>query len=157
MEKQRLIKSSNQQMDFDFLAGMTARMEVAFYKYGDYSSNYKGTYSSEFLAELNDLLRRLVQKWKGRGTTANGNAVMFVLERLLLYTGGGTTKVGNVEPGNTEYLMDSGNGLMIEFRFPQIHNASFTATDDNKSPGFSGLSDKEAKEFRKDHKEEFKD
>jgi hypothetical protein len=164
---QRTIKSPNKQMDFDFLSGMAARMEVSFYKYGDYGVNYRGgEYSKEFLSGLNKSLRKLVRKWKGQGTTANGNAVMFALERLLLYTAGGKTKSGTVRPGNTEYLMDAANGLMIEFRFPQVPNASFKATDDGKSPGFSGLSskereelgtDKEMEDFRREHSEEFRD
>ena len=138
-------------MNFEFLQGMVSRMDVSFFKYGEFRGNYRGEYSEEFLRDLEKWLRPFVEKWKGQGTTANGNAIMFALERLLLYVAGGEVKGGTVPRGNTEYLMDFGNGGMIEFTCPQVPAAAFEATDDNKSPGFSGLSAKEADDFKKDH------
>jgi hypothetical protein len=37
--------------------------------------------------------------------------------------------------GNTEFLMDAANFLMIEFMFPQHPKAHFKATDSHESPG----------------------
>jgi len=39
------------------------------------------------------------------------------------------------DTGNTEYLMDAANFCMIEFMYPQIPGAKFTATDSTGSPG----------------------
>lgn len=39
------------------------------------------------------------------------------------------------DTGNTEYLMDAANFCMIEFMYPQIPGAHFTATDSTGSPG----------------------
>ncbi|MEK9180166.1 MAG: hypothetical protein AAB897_02030 [Patescibacteria group bacterium] len=147
----RTIKAQTDQMNFEFLQGMVNRMDVSFFKYGEFRGNYRGQYSEEFLRDLAKHLRALVKKWKGGGTTANGNAIMFALERLLLYVAGGEVKGGTVPRGNTEYLMDFDNGGMIEFTCPQVPQATFAATDDDKSPGFSGLSKKEAEEFEREN------
>ncbi len=37
--------------------------------------------------------------------------------------------------GNTEFLVDAANFLMIEFQYPSIPSANFRATDDRESPG----------------------
>ena len=37
--------------------------------------------------------------------------------------------------GNTEFLMDAGNFLMIEFMFPSVAGAHFEAGDSDQSPG----------------------
>lgn len=37
--------------------------------------------------------------------------------------------------GNTEWLVDASNLLMMEFMFPQHPNAHFRATDSGESPG----------------------
>lgn len=39
------------------------------------------------------------------------------------------------ETGNTEYLMDAANYMMIEFMFPKRDGAFFKATDDSGSAG----------------------
>ena len=39
------------------------------------------------------------------------------------------------ETGNTEWLVDAANQLMIEFMLPGHPNAHFRATDSNESPG----------------------
>jgi hypothetical protein len=39
------------------------------------------------------------------------------------------------ETGNTEWLVDAANFLMIEFMLPSIPGAEFRATDSNESPG----------------------
>lgn len=37
--------------------------------------------------------------------------------------------------GNTEWLVDAANNLMMEFMFPSVENAHFQATDSAASPG----------------------
>lgn len=39
------------------------------------------------------------------------------------------------ETGNTEWLMDCGNCIMIEFMFPQHPDAHYRPTDSKESPG----------------------
>lgn len=39
------------------------------------------------------------------------------------------------ETGNTEWLVDAANFLMIEFMFPSLPNAHFEGTDSKESPG----------------------
>lgn len=39
------------------------------------------------------------------------------------------------QTGNTEWLVDAANFLMIEFLFPQHHEAHFRATSSSESPG----------------------
>jgi hypothetical protein len=39
------------------------------------------------------------------------------------------------ETGNTEYLVDAANYVMLEYMFPSLPEARFSATDSNKSPG----------------------
>jgi hypothetical protein len=140
------IKTTTGQIDEQFLQGMSNRMDVSFYKYGDFSTNYVGKYSKSFLKDLKETIESFLARWEDRvseSTTARGNAILFVLRRMLLYTSGGVVKVGTVTPGNTEYLMDAANGLMIEFHSPQVSKAKFKATDSNKSPGFTGNAENE--------------
>lgn len=40
-----------------------------------------------------------------------------------------------VETGNTEWLVDAANFMMIEFMFPSHKDAHFEATDAGESPG----------------------
>ncbi len=150
METQKKeIKSVTEQISYDFVSRMAARMDVSFFRYGNFRRNYRGQYSPEFLSDVADMLGQLVHKWKGKGTSANGNAIMFCLERVLWYIAGGRTREGRVEAGNTEYLIDAANGLMIEFACAQVPNAHFKASDGSASPGFSGLSERESKQFGK--------
>jgi len=141
------VKSITGQINEQFLTGMSNRMDVSFYKYGDYSSNYEGKYSKEFLRDLKETLGGFLARWEdrvGKSTTANGNALLFTIKRLALYACGGEVKSGTVPAGNTEYLMDAGNGCMIEFNSPQVPKAKFKSTDSDKSPGFIGQAEKTA-------------
>lgn len=143
----RELTSTNDQMNMDFLEGMTSRMEAAFYSYGEYRNNYKGRYKKAFLKDLEEHLRAVVDKWKplaAKTTNANCNALISACERLLLYVAGGQTRKGAVPPGNTEYLMDSSNMLMIEFSFPQVPKAKFEASGWDASPGMAGQPEREA-------------
>jgi len=89
-----------------------------------------------------------LERWNNlSSTSANGNAMIFILRRMLAYLNG---KAGD-PPGNREYLMDAANGLMIEFECPQMPDAYFKATDDQGSTGFAGLSEKEMEDFRKNN------
>lgn len=137
----------------DFLQGMLNRMDMSFFKYGRFGANYKGEYDREFLAALKKTLRKFLNDWDGktwmrdgqpvRTTTAGGNAILFILRRLDAYlTGRGDA------PGNTEYLIDAANGLMIEFVCPQVPKAYFKATDVKGSTGFAGISEREMEKIR---------
>lgn len=44
------------------------------------------------------------------------------------------------DTGNTEFLVDAANFLMLEFMFPQHKNAHFRATDSGESAGIVGIS-----------------
>lgn len=37
--------------------------------------------------------------------------------------------------GNTEWLVDAANNIMMEFMFPSVEGAHFKATDSKESPG----------------------
>lgn len=58
------------------------------------------------------------------------------------------------ETGNTEWLMDCGNCIMIEFMFPQHPNAHFRATDSRESPGRSKRESGELTQEANTHLEE---
>ena len=45
-----------------------------------------------------------------------------------------------VETGNTEYMMDIANFVMVEFMFPKHQKAHFTPTDSDGSPGLQDSS-----------------
>ena len=137
----KTLTATNDQSNLEFHGGMVARMEAAYHSYGDYRNNYKGRYKKAFLKDVEEHLGALVSRWKQHvpeTTNANCNAVLAAIERLKLYVVGGTTKGGEVGPGNTEYLMDSSNFEMIEYSFPQVPKARFEATDYLGSPGSCG-------------------
>jgi hypothetical protein len=90
----------------EFAQGMADRMAVSFFKYG-YAKNAAG--KVDFIKSMQ--------------------------MRLDLYLHGGKTKGGDVGPGNTEYLMDAANFLMMEFMHPSVPGAHFTPTDSSGSPG----------------------
>lgn len=46
------------------------------------------------------------------------------------------------ETGNTEFLIDAANFLMVEFMVPSVDNAYFKPTDSNESPGLVAQSGK---------------
>lgn len=132
-----------------FLKGMSVRMDLSFHKYGRFRVNYEGQYTEDFIADLGRTLRAFLVRWEGKtSTSAQGNAILFALKRLVTYTNGGRTAGGHAEPGNTEYLIDAANGLAIEFACPQIARAKFHPTDSDGSTGFAGLSEQEIKEFK---------
>ena len=54
------------------------------------------------------------------------------------------------DTGNTEYLTDAANYLMLEFMYPQHKNAHYKRTGAEDSAGFVGLSVKEAEQINKD-------
>lgn len=142
---EKLISSKNDQINFDFLAGMAARMDFAFHSYGDFRANYHGRYKRAFLCDLQKTLRPFIKKWKvyKKGTTANGNALVFCLERLVFYACGGETKSGKVRPGSLAFCEDLANGAMIEATMPQIGGAAYHSEGRERSPGFAGESEKE--------------
>lgn len=102
------LPSSVPQSEFseEFVQGMADRMAVSFFKYG-YVKDAVG----------------------------KDNLIESMRMRLDLYLYGGKTKGGNVNSGNTEYLMDAANFLMMEFMHPSLSNAHFTPTDSSGSPG----------------------
>lgn len=54
------------------------------------------------------------------------------------------------ETGNTEYLCDAANYLMLEFMYPQHKKAHFTSTTKEKeSAGIVGISVREMEEIRR--------
>ena len=54
------------------------------------------------------------------------------------------------DTGNTEYLTDAANYLMLEFMYPQHENAHYKRTGTEDSAGLVGLSVKEAEQINKD-------
>lgn len=52
------------------------------------------------------------------------------------------------DTGNTEFLVDAANYLMLEYMYPQHPNAHFRATDSNESAGIVGMSVNEMEWFR---------
>jgi hypothetical protein len=135
------LRSINDQSNLEFHTGMVARMETAFHSYGDYRNNFNGKYKRPFLKDVESHLRAIVDRWKTdvpATTDANCNAIIPVIERLLLYVAGGKTRGGKVPAGNTEYLMDSANFEMVEFSFPQVPRARFRASGWEDSPGSAG-------------------
>ena len=55
------------------------------------------------------------------------------------------------ETGNTEYLVDAANYLMLEFMFPQHQKAHFRATSSEESAGIVGMSIGEMERYRDEH------
>lgn len=89
----------------EFIAGMRQRMIVSYYKYGPVT----------------------------QGFPENVDAMASAMQRLRLYARGDTEK--DIPAGNSEYLMDAANFLMIEFMRPRHPEAHFKGTDDDGSPG----------------------
>ena len=52
------------------------------------------------------------------------------------------------ETGNTEYLVDAANYLMLEFMFPQHPKAHFRATSSEESAGIVGMSVGEMERYK---------
>ena len=55
-----------------------------------------------------------------------------------------------LETGNTEYLLDMGNYIMLEYMYPFLPNAFFKATGSGESAGISGISIKEVEKYREE-------
>lgn len=53
------------------------------------------------------------------------NSLANAKERLQMY----------LDTGNTEWLLDAANQIVIEFLFPTVEGAHFRATDSDESPG----------------------
>ena len=84
-------------------------------------------YSCEF---LQGMINRMGVSYHKYGKVAdayphNFNAIDSMKERVLSYQA----------TGNTEYLMDAANFLMIEFMHPSHEKAHFIPTDSDGSPG----------------------
>lgn len=131
----------------DFIHGMLSRMDMSYAKYGSFRRNSRGQYHKDFTDDLKKTLIAFLERWDHPGassTTANGNNMIFLIRRLVAYLCG----KGGDTPGNTEYLMDAANGLMIEFDGPQVPGAHFHSTDEKGSTGFAGISEKEMEKYR---------
>jgi len=92
-----------------FLQGMLDRMAISFHKYGAVADAYPHKY----------------------------DAIGSMRDRLQLYIRGDEKK--GIKPGNTEYLMDAANFLMIEAMHPRHESAHFEGTDETGSPGRRNL------------------
>lgn len=73
---------------------------------------------------------RMKTSWYKYGNVENNypdkvDALKTMQERVKLYQ----------ETGNTEWLVDAANQLMIEFTYPSHPKAHFRATDSEESPG----------------------
>lgn len=89
----------------EFVRLMKNRMEVSFHKYGPVADAYPHKV----------------------------DAIKSMQKRLQWYLDGDYSK--DIAPGNTEYLVDCANFLMIEFMHPAHPDAHFKGTDANGSPG----------------------
>lgn len=109
-------------------------MDMSLPKYGPYRRNYTGLQKLAYVKDLSDTLSKFIDRWKNKeATTANVSALSSGLLRLIKY----------LNTGNTEWLMDAANQLMIEFKRPQVKGAGFRATDSGESPGLIGISEGE--------------
>lgn len=63
---------------------------------------------------------------------APGNSLKSAEERIKRY----------LNTGNTEFLLDAANQIIIEFLFPAHRKAFFRATNSDESPGIPGLLDR---------------
>ena len=84
-------------------------------------------YSKQF---LQGMVNRMCVSFYKYGKVADAypdkmDAIANVQKRLAQY----------LETGNTEWLIDAANFLMIEFMHPALENASFRATDSDEAPG----------------------
>lgn len=89
----------------DFIRGMRDRMVMSFHKYGAVADAYP----------------------------VKIDAIASALKRIQVYRFGDPEQ--GIEKGNTEYLMDAANFMMIEFMRPAHPDAHFKSTDDDGSPG----------------------
>lgn len=90
-----------------FVQYMANRMGISFFKYGPVSEAYP----------------------------SKVDAIATMKEKIKLYEEGGAVKGKQIEPGNTEYLIDAANYAMIEFMYPKSPLAFFKATDSDGSTG----------------------
>jgi hypothetical protein len=105
-----------------FVQAMYDRMAVSFFKYGKVKDAYPYPVNA-----LESAFVRLL-KYCGKDTFAKAfEAAMDKLER-----NDALTKDGD---GNTEWLVDASNCIMIEFMKPRHPNAHFEATSSKESPG----------------------
>jgi hypothetical protein len=140
----RSIETLTSEFSFEFVQGMANRMDASVFKYGPLQDNTNGTYTAEFIEDFTATIKQLVDRWScRRGTSANVNILLSLLDRLRWYIGGGILlKSGGrkeIVAGNTEYLIDAANMAMIEFMRPQINGAAFRSTDSDESPGIIGV------------------
>ena len=89
-----------------FLQGMLDRVAQAFFKYGAMADAYPDRV----------------------------DAVASLRKRINNYAGDPTVK-GDTGDGNTEWLVDGGNFLMIEFKHPRHPKAHYRPTSTEESPG----------------------
>lgn len=84
-------------------------------------------FSEDFVEKKkNRMLTSYYKYGKVKENYENGkfDALACAKERMELYN----------ETGNTEYLIDASNFLMIEYMYPQHENAHFEGTDSDQSP-----------------------
>lgn len=111
------------QFSEEFLLGMAKRMITSFYKYGDIREAYPHR-----LNAVGSALMRLVRYLGPEEFRRQA-------EEVLVAMATNEAKDHRREHGNTEYLIDSANFLMIEFMLPRHANAYFVAEDSSASPG----------------------
>ena len=86
---------------------------------------------TEFSAKFIELMQnRMIVSFYKYGKVVEAyphkvDAIGSMTERLLKYA----------ETGNTEWLVDAANFVMIEFMYPRHPHAHFEGTDDDASPG----------------------
>ncbi len=97
------------EFDHEFVRLMKAAMDVSYFKYGAVADASPHKY----------------------------NAIDSAMVRIRLYLNGDAKK--GIAPGNTEYLVDAANFLMIEKMHPSHENAHFKGTDEDGSPGRRNL------------------
>jgi hypothetical protein len=56
-----------------------------------------------------------------------------------------------LQDGNTEWLVDAANFLMIEFMYPKHSKAHFRSTGSHESPGVVGITVKEMEKLNEDN------
>lgn len=96
--------------------------------WSDESKRVMRTEISQFF--LDGMISRMLVSHDKYGPVANAypeklDALSSARERINLYR----------KTGNTEYLMDAANFMMIEFMHPSKEDAFFQGTDDSGSPG----------------------
>ena len=106
-----------------FAQGMVDRMGVSFFKYGLVKEAYP-----EKLDAVGSAFMRILRYL---GPARFINATNAALAAIPASEGSPHRR----EHGNTEYLMDAANFLMIEFMHPRHPDAHFRSTDSDESPG----------------------